>query len=101
MSMLFAALAQAVSAAPAQPIDLTISPPCLSKTTESDEVIVCANRADGLGPYRIRQAPSAAAKNPKAEAQLADGLSVAAQTESADIGGFPAKRAMLRLKLKF
>lgn len=102
--MLFslAVLAQAVSAAPPERIDFTAPQPCASQSDESEEIVVCANRKDGLSPYRINQPPAPPqAQLPKAQVQLSHGVSVAADTESADVGGFPSKRAMLRLKIKF
>jgi hypothetical protein len=101
MPLFLAALAQAISGTPPERVDLTIPQPCSTRTAASDEVVVCANRAGGPSPYRISQPPPPRAQMPKAEVQLADGVSVAAETERADILGFPSNRAMLRLKLKF
>jgi hypothetical protein len=101
MPLLLAALAQAISGVPPERIDLLISQPCATRTAARDEVVVCANRAGGPSPYRISQPPLSQAQMPKAEVQLADGVSVAAETEQADILGFPSNRAVLRLKLKF
>ena len=100
MPLFLFALTQAISASPPDRIDLTIPQPCTSRKAESDEVVVCAN-PDGISPYRINQPPSGpSAQVPKAVVQLANGLSAAAETENADVGGFNSNRAMLRLKFK-
>jgi hypothetical protein len=101
MPLLLAVLAQAISGSPPERIDLLIPQPCATRTAASGEIIVCANRAGGPGPYRISQPAPSQAQMPKAEVQLADGVSVAAETEQADILGFPSNRAVLRLKVKF
>jgi hypothetical protein len=97
MILFLAALAQAVAAA--EPT--AVAPPCSEQGSPSTDVIVCARRADGPSPYRIRQLPPPPAGLPKAEAQIANGVSIGAETESADVGGFVSNRAMLRLKIKF
>ena len=101
MTLFLFALTQVVSAAPPERVDLTIPQPCAPQKAESDEIVVCAN-PNGMSPYRINQpTPRPDARVPKAEVQIADGVSVGAETESADVGGFTSNRAMLRLKLKF
>ena len=92
------AIAQPISASPPERIDLTIPQPCRSEAS-SDEVVVCANR-NGESPYRLQQS-SQKEGIPKAEVSLAEGVSVAGETEQADIGGMPSNRVMLRLKVKF
>ena len=52
-------------------------------------------------PYRINQAVPRQLEPPKAELQLADGLTAAAETENVDVGGFPSNRLMVRFKIKF
>ena len=101
MPLFLAALAQAISGSPPERIDLLIPQPCATRAAASVEIIVCANRAGGPSPYRLSQPPRPEAQMPKAEVQLADGVSVAAETEQADILGFPSNRALLRLKVKF
>ena len=101
MPLFLVALAQAITGSPPDRIDLLIPQPCASRTAATGEIIVCANRPGGPSPYRISQPPQPEAQMPKAEVQLADGVSVAAETEQADILGFPSNRAMLRLKVKF
>jgi hypothetical protein len=92
-------LAQVVSAAPPERIDLTIAQPC--HAVSAGEVVVCANR-NGESPYRLKQPVEQVKKGlPKAEKQIADGVGLAAETEAADVGGFPSNRAMIRLKIKF
>jgi hypothetical protein len=45
--------------------------------------------------------PPEQAALPNAEVNVAEGVSVGAETEEADVGGFVSNRAMLRLKVKF
>jgi hypothetical protein len=99
--MLFSfAVAQAISASPPERVDLTIPQPCNPAAAAKDEVVVCANK-NGESPYRLREQPTPKKDVPKAELSVAEGVSVAAETESVDVGGFPSERAMIRLKLKF
>ena len=99
--MLFSyAVAQAISASPPERVDLTIAQPCNPMAVAQDEVVVCANKK-GESPYRLSEPPSPKKKAPKAGLTVAEGVSVAAETESVDVGGFPSNRAMIRLKLKF
>lgn len=99
--LLLAAIAQAVASTPPQKIDLTIRPACESQKSDGDEIVVCARRKDGFSPYRINQPPPRQPDLPKAELQLEGGLSIAAETENVDVGGFPSNRLMARLKIKF
>ena len=99
--LLLLAVAQAVSASPPERVDLTIAQPCREQNGSQEEIVVCASRS-GESPYRIGKAPPAAGKGiPKAETSVADGVAVAAEMETVDIGGFPSKRAMIRVKIKF
>ena len=99
--MLFLLLAaQAMSASPPERVDLTISQPCAPKAEDSGEVVVCANR-NGESPYRLKDDPPVEEILPKAEVQVAQGASVSAETENADVGGWPSNRVMLNLKVKF
>jgi hypothetical protein len=93
-------LAQVVSAAPPDRVDLAIPQPC--RAGSAGEVVVCANR-NGESPYRLRQPAESATKRglPKAEKEIAEGVGLAAETEATDVGGFPSNRAMIRLKIKF
>lgn len=100
MTLLLAAVLQAASPGPPERIDLTVPQPCRPSEAEG-EVVVCANRS-GESPYRLNQPVQKAREGlPDAEVQVAEGVSVGAETESADVGGFPSNRAMLRLKIKF
>lgn len=95
------ALAQAVSASPPERVDLTVPQPCQAQQADAGEIVVCANR-DGQSPYRIKQPerrPEPGA--PKAQVKIAEGVNAAAETEPADVGGFPSNRAMVRIKIKF
>ena len=94
------AITQAISASPPERIDLTIPQPCRSEAASSDEVVVCANRK-GENPYRLLEAPPRPKGVPKAELSVAEGVSVAGETEQADVGGTPSNRVMFRLKVKF
>src|SRR5919106_3952873 len=94
------AVAQAISASPPERIDLTVPQPCRPEAASNDEVVVCANR-DGESPYRLREQPPPTKEMPKAEVSIAEGVSIAAETESEEVGGVPSKRGMIRLKVKF
>ena len=96
MSLLLAAILQAISASPPERVD------CAAQRSETDEVVVCANR-DGESPYRLIEVPEPVEGEalPKAEVQVAQGVSAGAETEKADVGGFDSNRAMVRLKFKF
>ena len=99
--MLFSfAIAQAMNASPPERIDLTIPQSCRPDAASSDEVVVCANR-NGESPYRLQEPPAKPKGVPKAEMSVAEGVSVAGETEQSDVGGVPSNRAMLRLKVKF
>ena len=100
--MLLLAAAQAMSASPPERVDLTIPQPCAEKRAENGEVVVCANR-NGVSPYRLQEpeAPPEGSALPKAEVKLADGATLGAETEQADVGGFPSNRIMVGLKIKF
>lgn len=101
MSLILAALAQAVTSRPPERIDLTLPQPCPAKKSTSEEIVVCA-RPDGVSPYRLKQpAPAPAKDAPKAEVAIAEGVAVGAETESANVGGFTSNRLMARIKIKF
>ena len=94
------AITQAISASPPERIDLTIPQPCRPEAASSDEVVVCANR-NGESPYRLQEPPPRPKEVPKAELSVAEGVSVAGETEQADVGGMRSNRVMLRFKVKF
>jgi hypothetical protein len=101
LSLLLAAVVQAVASVPSEKIDLTIRSPCETQKANEREIVVCAHRSGDLGPYRIKQLPPRQSSIPKAEMQLADGVSANAEAEKAGVGGFPSNRLMVRLKIKF
>lgn len=101
LSLVFAALAQAVSSTPPERIDLTIPQPCETQRSTDQEIVVCARPNGAISPYRIKQLPPQHSEVPKAEFQIANGVGVGAETESADVGGFTSNRLMARLKIKF
>ena len=94
-------MSQAISSAPPERISLTVPPPCEAERLFNDEIVVCVRRPQGVSPYRINQSPGPQPQVPNAEVQLANGVSVSAETEQAHIGGFPSNRVMVRLKFKF
>jgi len=100
--LLLLALAQAMSASPPERVDLTIPQPCVAQRSETNEVVVCANR-NGESPYRLAelQEPAQGRALPRAEVKVAEGVSAGAETEKADVGGFDSNRVMVRLKVKF
>ena len=95
------ALAQIAVAASPERIDLTIPQPCRADQMDSGEVVVCAYR-NGESPYRLKLPVQSRKEGlPKAETQVAEGVTLSGETEGADVGGFPSNRAMIRLKIKF
>ena len=100
MSLLLLLAVQAVGSAPAEQIVPATAPRCEARAS-NDEIVVCARRPDGSNHYRIKQAPAADPGASKAEVQIARGVSAAAETEQADVGGFPSNRLLVRLKIKF
>lgn len=93
-------LTQVLSSSSPERIDLLIPQPCSADQRGSGEVVVCANRT-GESPYRLKQPVRQSKALPKAQLQIGEGTSVAAETEEADVGGFKSNRAMVRLKIKF
>lgn len=100
MYLVLAGVAQAISSPPPDRIDLTIPPPCAERVSASDEIVVCA-RPDGASPYRLKLPPPPRKDVPKAEVEIANGVAVGAETESAVVGGFTSNRLMAGLKIKF
>ena len=93
----------AASAEPPVVIDLLIPQTC-AQTDEAilqSEIVVCGERERQPLHRLNRIDPVTGRSLPKAEVQLADGTSLAAETESADLGMARSQRAMVRLKLKF
>jgi len=101
LTLFFAALAQVVSLVPPEKIDLTIANPCEEGSAVAGEIVVCGRRGDGSDRYRIKQPSADNSESRKAQVQLADGIKASAETENYDVGGFPSKRLMVRLKIKF
>jgi len=101
LPLILVALAQTITSVPPEKIDLTIPRPCETQKSNDDEIVVCARRNDGSSPYRVNQPMPQRSDIPKAEVQLADGVSLGAETENADVGGFSSNRLMARLKIKF
>ena len=97
MILLLVAALQTVPVQRTGTIDLTIAQPCDERTGE--EVVVCAKR--GESPYRLKELPLAQHRLGDAKVQISDGVSAAAETESADVGGFTSNRLMVRFKVKF
>jgi hypothetical protein len=101
VSLLLAAMAQAVASVPPEKIDLTIHQSCEPQQPNDGEIIVCARRNGDLGPYRIQQSTTHQSSIPRAQVQLSDAVSASADAEKADVGGFPSNRLMVGLKIKF
>jgi hypothetical protein len=93
-------LTQVLSASSPERIDLLVPQSCTADQRSRGEVVVCANR-NGESPYRLKQPVQQSRALPKADLQIGEGASVAAETEEADVGGFKSNRAMVRLKIKF
>jgi hypothetical protein len=100
LSLFLVALMQVADPAPSTKIDLTPSEACQKGVAEANEVVVCGRRGDGTSPYRIKE-PTPPPDRVRAEAQLSDVVSAAAETENVDVGGRPSNRLMVRLKIKF
>ena len=100
MSLLLAALTQAIASAPPETIDLTVRRPSDIERASVDEIVVCSER-DRQDAFRLNQPGARASERLRAEVELAEGVVVGAETESASIGGIPSNRLMTRLKIKF
>jgi hypothetical protein len=101
LALLLLIIVQAASAAPLESTASAAAPRCEADRPVHEEIVVCAQRQEGSSPYRINQPPARKRGVPKAEVQLADGVAASAETEQADVGGFPSDRVMVRLKIKF
>jgi len=101
MALLLLFAVQTIGSPPAEQIVPATAPRCRARASASDEIVVCARRPDGPSPYRINQPAVAEAGLPKAQMQIARGVTAAAETEQADVGGFPSNRFLVRFKFKF
>jgi hypothetical protein len=101
VSLILLLAVQAVGSAPSEQVVPPTAPRCRARASPGDEIIVCAPRPDGRSPYRINQPAAADAGLPKAQMQIARGVRASAETERADVGGFPSNRLVVRLKFKF
>jgi len=84
------------------PAPIRLTAPCPGPSDGGDVVVCGRSRGDEyrLKPLPDRYRPSAQAI-PRAQVPLAGGFKGAAETEQADVGGFPSNRIMLRLKRPF
>jgi hypothetical protein len=106
MLVLFA-LSQVSAVAPVDPdrvvIDLTVPTPCAEDDVQrlQGEIVVCAktDRGEGEGPAAPDGAETGAI--PRAEIRLSEGTTLAAETESADLGMARSQRMLGRHKIKF
>lgn len=100
---LAAASAAVAHAEPPVVIDILVPEPCaqVDESRISGEIVVCAE-ADRQSLYRLRRADRQDdGSPPKAELEIGEGVAVAVETESADLGMARAQRALVRLKIKF
>lgn len=84
-------------------INLLVPQPCTQADDAviSGEIVVCAE-ADRASIYRLRNADRQDDRAPpKAEFEIKDGVAVAVEAESADLGMMRAQRALVRLKVRF
>lgn len=106
--MVFLLMAASGAIAPADAservvIDLTAPEPCAStdEAVLANQIVVCGER-ERQRYYRVVASDRPEGTPlPKAEVQLAEGTTLAAETESADLGMARSQRAMVRLKIKF
>jgi hypothetical protein len=74
------------------------------EANSSDEIIVCAEKADNE-QHRLRPIPNAAEyekDESKAEFSIGENATMAAEVDSAELaGGVVSKRMMVRVKMKF
>ena len=95
------AFVQAVTSAPPQTIDLSVKGTCNLPSSSDADVVVCGRRGSNPDRYRIKPLADLPTQWTKAEFNLSDRVSAAAETENVDVGGRPSNRVMLRLKIKF
>lgn len=79
-------------------IDL-LPKPCAKTPGQSDEVVVCAQRAVEE-PYRIGPTTEAPPALPEAKIGIGK-ATLAAEAQKGEVGGIPTNRAMITLKFKF
>jgi len=84
--------------APPPPKPVRLAPQGCRPASNGD-IVVCA-RDDSV--YRLSKLPDRYQRSdsiiPTARTRLADGSTLSAETEQADVGGFPSDRLMLRWK---
>lgn len=93
---------QAAVAGPPASYDLANAPkprPC--ERTAGDDIVVCGGK--GGDQYRLKPLTRQLERPmlPKAEVGVLGKGKLSAETESAGVGGFTSKRAMVRLKIPF
>lgn len=100
--MILALLLQAAVSGPVLPQPRPVLPRDCPKARPGDTAIVVCGR--GQAEFRLRAVPERYATDPqalpKAAMKIGDNT-VAAETEQAEVGGFPSNRVMLRLKRPF
>ena len=101
MTLLFLIMAQAADPAAIDSTASVVPPRCGAERPLNGEIVVCGNRGERTSPYRINQPPAPQEGLPKAQMQIADGVSASAETEQQILGGWPSNRFMVRLKIKF
>ena len=99
MPFLFLAMAQAISSAPADSLQLPKQ--CEAKQSASEVIVVCARHRDGSSPYRIKPMQPPGSEIKRADMRLGEGVTASAETERYGVGGFLSNRVMVRLKIKF
>lgn len=73
---------------------------CRQGAAATDEVVVCGRR-DSQSPYAIGPQPELPPALPDAEFRLADGVGLKLHGEAGEIGGIPANRAMITIRIGF
>lgn len=101
--MFLFALAQAATSAPTERAGPPSPSPCDLPRTTAKEIVVCGRREEPRSPYRLNLPASNETERtlPRAAIKIADGVTARAETDQADVGGFPSKRGMLRIKAGF
>lgn len=95
-------LLQAVAGPPAPTAPKPRELAACSRDAAPGEIVVCAR---GQEQFRLRPlSPRAGADDPalpKAQVEVAPGVSLAAEAEQGNVGNIPTNRALMRLKLRF
>jgi hypothetical protein len=99
--MLLVLLVQTVAELAADPSGPPLLKLCEADSKDIDEIVVCAPREKKRSPYRINVPRGQQKGLGKAEVTLGNGVRASAETESVDVGGFPSKRALIRIKVGF